>query len=162
MKRLIVTADDFGRSRAVNDAVETAHAEGILTTTCLMVGADDAEDAAARARRLESLGVGLHVVLVCGRPVLSQKDIPDLVDDSGAFETDLVRAGFRFFFLPKVRRQLAQEIRAQFEAFRATGLALDHVNAHNHMHLHPTVLGLNIAIGRDFGLKAVRVPDDPA
>jgi hopanoid biosynthesis associated protein HpnK len=73
----------------------------------------------------------------------------------------MARAGVRFFFLPGVRRQLEMEIRAQFEAFRATGLPLDHVNAHKHMQLHPSVAELIIAIGRDYGMKAVRVPSEP-
>jgi hopanoid biosynthesis associated protein HpnK len=57
---------------------------------------------------------------------------------------------------------LATEIHAQFEAFAASGLALDHVNAHKHLHLHPTVAGLVLSIGRHFGLKAMRVPAEPA
>ncbi len=52
-------------------------------------------------------------------------------------------------------------VQAQFEPFHATGLALDHVDAHHHMHLHPTVAALLVRIGRDFGLKAVRVPLEP-
>lgn len=162
LKQLIVTADDFGRSLAVNEAVEEAYSNGILTTASLMVAADAAADAIERAKRLEGLGVGLHLVLVCGRPVSPSADIPDLVNDDGEFDTNLVRAGFRFFFLPAVRRQLALEIRAQFDAFRATGLPLDHVNAHNHMHLHPTILSLILSIGREYGIHAVRVPDEPA
>jgi len=162
LKQLIVTADDFGRSIAVNEAVEDAFTNGILTSASLMVGADAADDAVARAQELDGLGVGLHLVVVCGRPVLEASDIPDLVDRNGEFDTNLVRAGFRYFFLPKVRRQLAREIRAQFEAFAKGGLQLDHVNAHNHMHLHPTVLSYLIRIGREFGALAVRVPDEPA
>jgi hopanoid biosynthesis associated protein HpnK len=57
-----------------------------------------------------------------------------------------------------VRRQLEAEIRAQFEAYAATGLRLDHVNAHKHFHLHPTVLSMLLRIGRDYGLRAVRLP----
>lgn len=161
LKRLIVTADDFGRSLAVNEAVEEAHATGILTAASLMVGADAASDAVDRAKRHPGLGVGLHLVVVCGKAILPSAEIPDLVDTKGEFDTNLVRAGFRYFFLPKVRRQLAQEIRAQFVAFRASGLELDHVNAHNHLHLHPTILGLILSIGREYGLRAVRVPDEP-
>lgn len=161
LKRLIVTADDFGASLPVNEAVEAAHRDGILTATCLMVAAPVAADAVERARRLPNLRVGLHLVVVRGAPVLPPEKIPDLVGSDGRFDDNLVRAGFRFFFLPRVRRQLAAEIHAQFEAFRATGLALDHANAHNHMHLHPTVLGLIIEIGREFGLTAVRVPHEP-
>ncbi len=162
LKRLIVTGDDFGLSSPVNEAIEAAHSRGILTATCLMVGAPAAADAVERARRLPGLGVGLHLVVVRGHAVLPPAEIPDLVDAEGRFDANLVKAGFRYFFLPKVRRQLAAEIRAQFEAFRQTGLPLDHVNAHNHMHVHPTVLGLIIAIGREYGMTAVRLPFEPA
>jgi hopanoid biosynthesis associated protein HpnK len=73
----------------------------------------------------------------------------------------MVNRGVRYFTLPHVRRQLEAEIRAQFSAFARTGLALDHVNAHKHFHLHPTLLGMLLRIGREFGVTAVRVPDEP-
>ena len=126
-----------------------------------MVGGPAAADAVGRAHRLPSLGVGLHLVLVDGFPLLPPAEIPGLVCASAAFDPNMARAAARFFFLPQIRRQLAREIRAQFEAFRATGLTLDHVNAHKHFHLHPTVARLVIEIGRDFGMKAVRVPSEP-
>jgi hopanoid biosynthesis associated protein HpnK len=92
-------------------------------------------------------------VLADGVATLPCDQIPDLVDASGRFGSAMVRDGFRFFFLPRVRAQLAAEIRAQFEAFAATGLPLDHVNAHKHFHLHPTVLSLILSIGRDYGMR---------
>lgn len=155
---LIVTADDFGLHDSVNAAVERAHRDGILSAASLMVGSPAALDAAARARALPSLRVGLHLVLADGVPILPPQAIPDLVDASGRFGSNMAVDGVRFFFLPRVRRQLAMEIRAQFEAFAATGLLLDHVNAHKHFHLHPTVLSLMLSIGREFGLRAVRLP----
>jgi len=158
MKRLLVTGDDFGLALEVNEAIERAHREGILRTASLMVGGAAAEDAVARARNMPGLGVGLHLVLVEGRPILAGEQVSMLLDPHGGFLENFVRAGFRFFFRPGIRRQLAAEIRAQFEAFRATGLELDHVNAHNHMHLHPTILGLLLEIGRDYGLPAIRFP----
>ena len=161
LKRLIVTADDYGVSLPVNEAIETAHRDGILTTTCLMVGALMAKDAVKRAKKLPTLKIGLHIVVVRGCSILSPDIIPDLVDKNGRFDNNLVRAGFRYFFLPRVRRQLAAEIRAQFEAFQKTGLTLDHANAHNHMHLHPTILKLIVEIGKEFGLSAVRLPYEP-
>ena len=127
-----------------------------------MVGEPDAADAVARASRLPKLKVGLHVVLIEGTPVSPPDEIPDLVDSRGRFPSDMVRCGFKFFFRPAVRRQLAREIRAQFEAFARTGLALDHANTHKHIHLHPTVAALIIRIGREFGLKAMRLPLEPA
>lgn len=126
-----------------------------------MVGAPAAADAVARARRLPRLAVGLHLNLVDGSPVLPPEQVPDLVDRTGVFDANLLRAGCRFFFSPRVRHQLAAEIRAQFAAFRATGLGLDHVNAHRHMHVHPTVAALAVAIGREFGMRAMRVPAEP-
>lgn len=161
MKRLIVTGDDFGASTLVNEAIEQAYRGGILNTTSLMVAGIASDDAVRRARRLPSLRVGLHVVVVDGKPLLDPASIPALVDRNGQFSTQLVRAGFNFFFNAAARRQLEAEIRAQFDAYRATGLQLDHVNAHNHMHLHPTVLDAIIAIGREYGMKAVRIPKEP-
>ncbi len=158
LRRLIVTGDDFGLAVEVNEAIELAHREGILTAASLMVGAPAAEDAVQRARRLPSLAVGLHVVVVRGRPVLPAEQIPDLVDGTGMLSTDLVGAGIRFASRPAAARQLESEIRAQFERFRQTGLALDHADAHNHMHFHPAVLRILIAVGRDYGLRAIRVP----
>jgi hopanoid biosynthesis associated protein HpnK len=100
-------------------------------------------------------------VVVEGPAVSPPTEIPDLVDGDGRFPADQTRLGFRYFFNPAVRRQLAHEIRAQFAAFAATGLTLDHANAHKHMHLHPTVGRLMIGIGREFGLRAVRIPAEP-
>ncbi len=161
MKRLVITADDFGLAPEVNEAVERAHRHGILSATSLMVGAPGAADALARARLMPELRVGLHLVLVEGRPVSPATDIPDLVDGSGRLRTDLAAYGVAIMFRPAVRRQLRREIRAQFEAFRATGLVLDHVNAHQHYHLHPAIAHELLAIGRDYGMKALRAPFEP-
>nr|WP_241015132.1 hopanoid biosynthesis-associated protein HpnK [Burkholderia sp. Ac-20379] len=155
---MIVTADDFGLHPRVNAAVERAHRDGVLAAASLMVAAPAARDAVERARRLPSLAVGLHLVLADGAAMLPPGEIAALVGPDGRFGSAMARDGCRFFFLPWVRAQLRREIRAQFEAFAATGLALDHVNAHKHFHLHPTVLAMIVEIGRDYGLRAVRLP----
>jgi chitin disaccharide deacetylase len=163
---LIVTADDFGLHEAVNEAVERAARAGTLTAASLMVSAPAAADAVRRARGLPRLRVGLHLTLADGRAQLPPAEIPHLVDPGGNFERGasgarLAREGWRWFASPAVRRELRAEIRAQFAAFARTGLLLDHVNAHKHLHLHPTVLSLILEIGREFGLRAVRVPAEP-
>jgi hopanoid biosynthesis associated protein HpnK len=126
-----------------------------------MMGAPATADAVARARRLPRLAVGLHVILVDGSPVLPPDAVPALVGAGGAFDDNMLRAGVRFFLSPAARCQLEAEIRAQFAAFRATGLKLDHVNAHRHMHVHPTVARLVLRVGREFGMRAMRIPDEP-
>ncbi len=161
-QRLIVTADDFGLSPSVNEAVERAHRQGILTAASLMVAGGAAADAVRRARAMPQLAVGLHLVVIEGAAVLPPGAIPDLVDAAGRFPSDQLRLGLRYALRGGVRAQLAAEIRAQFAAFAATGLPLDHVDAHKHMHLHPVVGALAIAIGREYGLRALRVPHEPA
>ncbi len=158
---MIISADDFGLSLEVNDAIEIAHTHGLLTTASLMVAGAAAADAVARAKRLPGLQVGLHLVVIEGRAVSPAKQIPLLLDHEERFASDQLRLGMRYFFRSDVRRQLACEIAAQFEAFAATGLALDHANAHKHMHLHPTVGRLLIDIGRRHGLRAIRIPFEP-
>ena len=161
MRGLIITADDFGMAPEVNEAVEIACTRGVLSAASLMVGAPATADAVRRARGLPGLRVGLHLVLTDGRPVLPPERIPHLVRSDGAFHDNMAVAGATLFFHPAARRELAAEITAQFEAFTATGLNLDHVNAHKHFHLHPTILDLTLAIGDGFGMKAMRVPSDP-
>ncbi|HEX3381491.1 MAG TPA: hopanoid biosynthesis-associated protein HpnK, partial [Paraburkholderia sp.] len=155
---LIVTADDFGLHQRVNQAVEWAHRDGVLSAASLMIGAPAVRDAVARARELPQLRVGLHLVLADGAALIPRAAIRALLDEHGRFGDNMVRDGVRFFFLPHVRKQLAREIRAQFDAFAQTGLTLDHVNTHKHFHLHPTVLGLILAIGSEYGMKAMRLP----
>ncbi len=161
VKRLIVTADDYGAALEVNEAVERAHRNGILSAASLMVSGPAAADAVARAKAMPGLRVGLHLVLVEGKPVLPADKVPDLVDATGHFRTGMARAGAAMFFLPKVRAQLKAEIEAQFAAFVATGLTLDHVNAHKHFHLHPTIARFMVEGARAHGARGARVPLEP-
>lgn len=127
-----------------------------------MVAGPAAARAVALAKRLPSLRVGLHLVLVEGAPALAPRDIPDLVDAGGQLRRDMVRLAFDIALRPVVRRQLRAEIAAQFEAFRRTGLPLDHVNTHKHFHVHPLIAREILAVGRDYDMKALRVPSEPA
>jgi len=161
VKTLVVTADDFGLSVPVNEAVEEGCRRGILTAASLMVGAPAWQDAVQRARSLPSLGVGLHLTLVESHPVLPPDQIPDLVGAEGRFSNDPVRFGTALFFSSEMRRQATAEIEAQFERFRATGLPLDHVNGHQHFHMHPVVVDAIARIAPSFGFPPVRVPVEP-
>jgi hopanoid biosynthesis associated protein HpnK len=161
MKRLIVTADDFGRCLPINEAVEDAHRNGILTAASLMVGGDALEDAVARAKATPTLAVGLHATLVDGKPVLPPDRIPDLLEADGRFTSRVVAIGARIYFDRKVQAQVRAELRAQFEAYAATGLAFDHVDSHHHYHLHPTVFAMLLDLAKEFGVPAIRIPYEP-
>jgi hopanoid biosynthesis associated protein HpnK len=160
-KYVIVTADDFGLHESVNEAVEQSSRAGVLNAASLMVTAPAALDAVTRARHLPNLRVGLHIVLADGQAALDPKSIPSLADSMGHMTGDMALKSWRMFSNPCVRRQLEAEIRAQFAAFAATGLRLDHVNTHKHFHLHPTVLEVLLRVGRDYGAPPMRVPDEP-
>jgi chitin disaccharide deacetylase len=127
-----------------------------------MVAGNAAEDAVARARRLPALRIGLHLVLVDGRPVSSPSMVPDLVGRDGCFRRDMLTSSLAMFAMPAIRRQLATEIAAQFESFMATGLELDHVDAHRHFHLHPTIAAILCRVGERYGMRALRAPVEPA
>jgi len=159
--RSIFSADDFGLSEAVNEGIERAHRDGVLSAASLMVGGKAAGDAVRRAKKMPGLRLGLHLVVIEGPAVLPPSVIPDLVGLNGQFPSDQLRLGVNYFFRPHIRRQLAAEIHAQFRAFAATGLPLGHADAHKHMHLHPTVGRLLVATGQEFGLRRVRVPAEP-
>jgi chitin disaccharide deacetylase len=161
LQRVTFTADDFGLTQSVNEAVERAHRAGKLHAASLMVAGPAAADAVRRAHTMPSLHVGLHLVVIEGPAVLPPTRIPDLVDAQGWFPSGQLRLGINYAVRPQIRRQLAAEIRAQFAAFAATGLRLAHADAHKHMHLHPTVGRLLIDIGREFGLRSIRVPAEP-
>jgi hopanoid biosynthesis associated protein HpnK len=161
LKSLIVCADDFGLDPAVNEAVEEAFRDGILTCASLMVAAPAAADAVACARRMPGLRVGLHLVLVDGEPLLPGSELPRLSRGRQAFDKGMLRSGLRFSLVPGIGREIAAEIAAQFRAFAASGLKLDHVNFHKHMHLHPRVARLAVRVGRDFGMRAMRLPAEP-
>ena len=126
-----------------------------------MVTAPAADHAIENAKNLPELNVGLHLVLSNGKAKLPQSEIPKLINHIGEFHTSEFYSGVKYFFDIKTRQQLKKEIRAQFEAFSKTGLKLDHVNAHNHMHLHPTIFNLIIKIGYDYNLTAIRIPNEP-
>lgn len=161
MKRLVVTADDFGLSPEVNSAVAEGRRKGVLTAASLMVAGPAAAQAVALAKADSGLKVGLHLVLCHGKPLLPAAKIPALVDARGRLREDLASLGAAIFFSRDARRQAEAEARAQFEAFAATGLPFDHVNGHNHFHIHPTVAGIVARLAREFRVPAVRVPAQP-
>jgi hopanoid biosynthesis associated protein HpnK len=160
LRRLIVNADDFGRSHSVNQAVIRAHREGILTTASLMVNESGFDEAVKLAKENPKLGVGLHLTLLCGHAALPPEKIPGLVNPRGEFFNNPVDAGFRYFFNRSLREPLRAEIHAQFASFHATGMPLDHVDGHLHLHLHPVVFEILMEDAEKLGIQQMRFTRD--
>jgi hopanoid biosynthesis associated protein HpnK len=160
IRRLIVNADDFGLSSSVNAAVVRAHREGILTTASLMVNEPGFAEAVQLAKENPRLGVGLHLTLLMGHATLPPEKIPGLANARGEFSKSPVVAGLKYFFQRRLREQLRAEIHAQFEKFHATGLPLDHVNGHLHLHLHPAVFQILMEDAATLGIRHLRLTRD--
>lgn len=159
-RRLILTADDFGRSPEVNEAVERAHREGALTAASLMVAEPGFEEAVRIARRNPRLAVGLHLTLTDGAPKLDPTLLPSLTK-SGRLRDDMAAVGLLLALSPVAQKELASEVAAQIEAFVATGLRCDHVNAHKHFHLHPLIAAALMQAASGAGVRAIRLPWEP-
>ncbi|WP_206664782.1 hopanoid biosynthesis-associated protein HpnK [Dankookia rubra] len=159
--RLIVNADDLGLAAPVNAAIERAHRDGVLNAASLMVGEPARAEGVDLARRNPGLAVGLHLTLTDGTPTLPPKRIPALVQPNGRFRDDMAGLGLALATSRAARAQLRAEIAAQFAAFRATGLACDHLNAHKHYHLHPVIAAIAFREAARHGIRAVRIPWEP-
>ena len=159
-RRLNVNADDFGLSSSVNAAVIQAHRNGILTTASLMVNEPGCAEAVRLAQENPRLGTGLHLTLLMGHSAMAPAAIPGLVNARGEFSNSPVGVGMNYFFKGKLRSQLRAEIHAQFEKFHATGLKLDHVNGHLHLHLHPVIFSILMEDAGKLGIRHLRLTRD--
>jgi len=163
VRRLIVNADDFGLTNGVNRAISDLHCAGVLTSTTLMARAGATEAAVGLACATPSLGVGCHVVLVDGEPVLPPRQIPSLVDaKTGCFRVTL-GAFLRRLLMGRIEPgEIEAEARAQIEWLQSRGVHVTHIDAHKHTHMFPSVLRPVLRAARACGIRAVRNPFEPA
>ena len=158
-----MNADDFGLTAGVNRAVVELHKAGVLTSTTLMARAQASQEAIEMARSTPALGVGCHIVLVDGEPVLPAHRIPTLLDGrSGRFPASLIGFLARLSTRRIRPAQIEDEVRAQIEFLLSRGVRLTHVDTHKHTHMFPTVLCAVLRAARQYGIRAVRNPFEPA
>ena len=166
MNRLIVNADDFGLTAGVNRAIVELNRAGVLTSTTLMARAAATEEAIEMARATPSLGVGCHVVLVDGEPVLAGREIPHLADPgTGRFKPKLPAFLRSLYSFGRASRSFVREIEAeagaQIALLQSRGLHLTHIDTHKHTHMFPAVLRPVLRAARAAGIGAVRNPFEP-
>ncbi len=156
-KRLIVNADDFGSSMAVNAGVARACRGGVVTSTSLMAGGAAFDDAVARLDELPQLGVGVHLTLAVGQAVLPPDAAPTLVSPEGALPRTPAAFARRFLSggisLADVRAELA----AQMEKVLAAGVRVTHLDGHQHLHNFPGVAAVVVELAGRFGVPAARL-----
>jgi hopanoid biosynthesis associated protein HpnK len=161
VRKVIVTADDFGLSREVNAGVIRAHRYGILTATSLMVAGAARDEAAVLARENPDLDVGLHLALCRGQSALPPDHLTGIVDRAGNFPESPVAAGMRYYFNREIRGRLRDEIRAQIELHLKLIGRLDHIDGHLNFHVHPVIVDILIDLCTDYHVRCMRLPREP-
>lgn len=157
-----MNADDFGLTPGVNRAVMELHRAGVLTSATLMAKAAATEEAVALALAAPSLGVGCHVVLVDGEPVLPARQLPTLVDGkTGRFHRTLGTFLQRLLAGRIRAAEIQAEATAQVALLQARGLRITHLDTHKHTHMFPLVLRPVLRSAALGGIRAVRNPFEP-
>lgn len=161
MKQIILNADDFGRHTLINAAVEKGVADGVLRSATIMPGGAAFDDAAALAARTPALGVGIHLTLVNGNPILPPAEIPSLVTEAGVFVDDHTAFAVRLLRgrvnLTEVRAELA----AQLRRVETAGIHPTHADSHQHMHVLPGVIDIVLDLCAAAHISAMRAPRAP-
>jgi predicted glycoside hydrolase/deacetylase ChbG (UPF0249 family) len=133
-RNLIVNADDFGLSAAVNAGILEAHERGIVTSTSMMVRKPAAREAASLAAPHASLAIGLHLDLgqwdyEAGEWKVAYENCPP--DDPAAVDA---------------------ECRAQLAAFRdLLGRDPTHLDSHQHAHEHEPATSVATTLAAELG-----------
>lgn len=152
LRQLIVNADDFGYSPGVSRGIITAHTQGIVTSTSILITAPHAAESIALARTAApKLGLGLHLNLTSGQPALPPAQIQDLVAADGSF-LHKSALGAR---LPTLNPdQVERELRAQVALFeQLAGRPPDHLDSHHHItYLSPAIFRIMLMIARELGV----------
>ena len=161
MKQIILNADDFGRHALINHAVERGVRDGVLRSATIMPGGAAFDDAAALAARTPALGVGIHLTLVNGNPVLPPAEIPSLVTEAGVFVDDHTAFTLRVLRGAVNLAEVRAELAAQLRRVETAGIQPTHADSHQHMHVLPGVLGIALDLCCAAGIPAMRAPRAP-
>lgn len=162
MRRLIVNADDFGLTAGVNRAIIELHHSGVVTSASLMARGPATDEAIQLARSTPTLGVGCHLLLIDGEPVLPPQRIPTLIDQrTGRFRQSLA-AFLPRLFTGRIRAaEVEAEASAQIAALQRQGVRLTHIDTHKHTHMFSAILRPVLRAARGAGIRAIRHPFEP-
>jgi predicted glycoside hydrolase/deacetylase ChbG (UPF0249 family) len=164
LRRLIVNADDFGLTAGVDRAIVEAHTRGIVTSSTLMANGRAFDDAVYLAKTVPRLGIGCHVVLIDGEPVLDAERLPSIMS---AHSNGLrFRDGLKSFAARALTGRLdpdeiEAEASAQIRKLQGAGIDVSHVDTHKHTHLFPAILRPLLLAARACGVRAIRNPFGP-
>jgi chitin disaccharide deacetylase len=160
LRQLIVNADDFGLTSGVNRAIVEAHSRGIVTSSTLMANGPAFAEAVELGKGTPQLGIGCHVVLIDGEPVLDAEKLPSLTE-SRRFRNHVKSFAGRALSGRVADPEIFAEAVAQIGKLQASGIRVSHVDTHKHTHLFPRILRPLLRAARECGVRAVRNPFGP-
>ena len=152
-KRLIITGDDYGLCKSVNDAIEECLGAGAMHATCVMANMPACAQSAALRSKFPRASIGLHWNLTQGKPLLSAKEVPTLVNSAGQFAPLLRR---RWLAGQIERAEIRAELTAQYGYFRALAGAPDFWNTHQNVHVFPGLFQFFVLLGDELKIPAMR------
>lgn len=148
-KRLLVNADDFGLSTAINSGILSSHLQGIVTSTSIVASGDAFDEAVNFSRLHPSLATGVHLTLVEERPVSSY--MPELPRTYGLLVKAVSTGRIKLLAVER-------ELRAQIEKCLAAGLKITHLDSHQHTHAFPLLFPLVVRLAEDYSIPGIRLP----
>ncbi len=153
MKKMIITADDYGMSRGVNDAIDEGIAKGLITSTNVMTNMEFYTEASKL--RETNVSVGLHWTISAGKPVCKPEEIPSLVDENGNF--------FKYSeFRNRYRKgeikdeDIIKELKAQYERFKEICGEPDYWNTHQNTHVDFKIFKLFVLVAKELNIRKMR------
>ncbi len=154
-RRVIVNADDFGMSASTTDAILVAHRYGFLTSASLMTNMPAADYAVRQAVRTPNLGIGIHLNICEGKPILPASEVPSLVDTNGNFHRPpaMIRKLWRW---QVAGNEIEAEFRAQIGWMKIRGLNPTHADSHHHMHIYPAAVWPFLRTMKAEGIRCAR------
>ncbi|RHM60898.1 MULTISPECIES: chitin disaccharide deacetylase [Coprobacillaceae] len=148
IKKLIVNGDDFGLSEGQTLGILKAHRDGILTSTTCLINMPFASQSLEMAKQYPQLGIGLHLTITIGKPVL--KTGLSFTDENGYFKK---RGAYDDYEPHPDQDELYQEWKAQIEKFISmTGKLPTHLDSHHHVHLLPQCIEVTKRLADEYHL----------
>lgn len=156
MKQLIITADDYGMSKAVNEAIEAGMSAGLITSTNVMTNMPVYKDAKWLKDKHPNISVGLHWTLSgAGKPVSSIGDVPTLVNEKGDFFPYVdFRKRYRKGLIKN--EEILLELRNQFDLFYGLMGMPDYWNTHQNTHVDFKIYQLFVELASELHIPAMR------
>ncbi|WP_263409411.1 ChbG/HpnK family deacetylase [Terriglobus tenax] len=159
MQQLIINADDFGQAPGINLAIAELYDAGALTSATLMANGAAFEEAMALAKQRPGLGVGCHVVLLDGNPVLSPEMVPSLLGSDRLTFRPTLSLFVRDLAMGRIREEdIEREAVAQIRKLQQADLQVTHVDTHKHMHAFSRVRRPLLRAMEACGLDCLRNP----